>query len=215
MYRIGQTATHKDGRKIQWDGENWVAAGGQNSDRSGSLTAPEQKTIADQRVAAQNIRGARSQAFEFVKANARTGTGGLMAIPGASELVGAWNPEVSTMQGLSNAMVPGMHVTPGPMTDADAKLYKSAIPNPNLPRKTNLNLARDISRKEQEVAARSTFFERYAQRMGTLNGADVAFNKFWAGYKASPAGPKRPITANAPRKGQAPAPAWQVVGVED
>jgi hypothetical protein len=91
-------------------------------------------------------------------------------------------------------MIPGMHVTPGPMTDADAKLYKSAIPNPELPGPANAALRRDIARKEAIAASRSVFFERWAANRGTLNGAEAAFSKFWEGYQARQA---------APRKGQA------------
>ena len=187
-YRIGQTATHPDGRKVQWDGSNWVNAGAPaRRDLSSKLATPEQKTIADLRVAAQNIAGARKQAEEFGKLNRDVGTGGILGIPGASEVRSLFNPKVATMQGLSNAMIPGMHVTPGPMTDADAKLYKSAIPNPNLPGSTNAALTKDIGRKEQEAAARIAFFERWAANTGSLNGAEAAFNDFWTKREASKA----------------------------
>jgi hypothetical protein len=154
----------------------------------GGLSPKDQKTLADLRTAAQNIRSARAQAEEFNKINRQSGTGGLMAVPGVSEMVGAFDPKVSAMQGLSNAMIPGMHITPGPMTDADAKLYKSAIPNPNLPGSANRVLSRDIARKEEEAAARLAYFETWARRFNTLNGADAAFNRFWTKYKSKPAG---------------------------
>lgn len=192
MPQLGERKTRRDGLAFaEWDGSQWIekpmsavskapAAGG-GSARHG-LTPQENKTLADLGTAARNIRSARENAFEFVKRNANTGTGGIMAIPGASEVIGAFDPDVATMQGLSNDMLPGMHTTPGPMTDADAKMYRSAVPNPNLPGPANLALAKNISRKEQEHAARAAFFQSYAKRAGTLNGADVAFNRFWSDY---------------------------------
>lgn len=148
----------------------------------GTLSAQDQKTLAAQRTAAQNIRGAREQAYEFVKRNADTDTGGLLALDSYGEYRAATDPELGTLQGLSNAMVPGMHVTPGPMTDADAKLYRSAIPSLARPRETNRELARNIARKEQQIAARTAFMEKYAARLGSLNGAEAAFNSWWTKY---------------------------------
>lgn len=181
-----------NGGKAWWDGKKLTpldAQGFQTKPAGRQALSPQDaKTLAEQRTAAQNIRGARQQAYEFVQRNEATPTGGIMAVPGASEVAGAFNPAISTLQGISNSMIPGLHTTPGPMTDADAKLYKSAIPNPNLPYETNRNLARNISGKEQQIAARSAFFESYAARKGSLNGADAAFNKWWGGYsrKGSP-----------------------------
>lgn len=207
-YRVGQTATHKDGRKVQWDGSNWVAMTAEPSatpNRISSLSTPEQKTIAELRVAAQNIRGAREQAEEFGKLNREVGTGGIFGIPGASEVASAFDPKVAAMQGLSNAMISGMHVTPGPMTDADAKTYKTAIPNPNLPGPANKALRDDIARKEQVAAARVAFFERWAANRGTLNGAELEFNKWLTGYQAQHRKP--------PQVGQK-APAVKYLGTE-
>jgi hypothetical protein len=165
-----------------------------------SMNAQEQKTISDLRVAAQNIRGARTQAEEFGKLNREVGSGGIFGIPGVSEMVGAFNPKVAAMQGLSNAMIPGMHTTPGPMTDADAKLYKSAIPNPNLPGPANKRLRDDISRREQIASARVAFFEKWAATRGDLNGAETAFNKFWDDYsaKTKPTPPPPPLPRAGP-----------------
>lgn len=202
-YVVGQTATHKDGRKVQWDGSNWVgvAVAPVATNLAPGMSAQEQKTISDLRVAAQNIRGALTQAEEFGKLNRDVGSGGIFGIPGVSEVVGAFNPKVSAMQGLSNAMIPGMHTTPGPMTDADAKLYKSAIPNPNLPGPANKRLRDDIARREQIASARVAFFEKWAATRGNLNGAETAFNKFWDSYSAKtmPAAPPRSGSVKPPQ----------------
>lgn len=196
MYREGQTATNpKTGQKVVYKGGQWVnAAAPPSVDRSHSMSPHEQKTISDLRVAAQNIRGAREQAEEFGKLNREVGTGGIFAIPGVSEIWSALDPRVATLQGLSNAMIPGMHVTPGPMTDADAKLYKSAIPNPNLPGPANAALRRDIGRKEEIAAARSAYFERWAAERGSLNGAEQGFNRFWRNWESQKRAKEAPRT---------------------
>lgn len=189
----GYEVEDDNGGRAWWDGKKLTPLdangfqvkpqSGGGGGQGGGLSPQERKAMEDMRNAAINIRGAREQAFEFVKRNAKTGTGGVMAIPGVSEVVGAVNPDVAAMQGISNAMIPSMHVTPGPMTDADAKMYRSAIPNPNLPGPANMALAKDTSRKEQQIAARLAFFQSYAKRAGTTNGADVAFNRFWSDYE--------------------------------
>jgi hypothetical protein len=186
----GQTGTAPDGTRVVYRGGKVYPINGPDaSNRASSLSPPEQKTIADLRVAAQNIRGAREQAEEFGKLNREVATGGVFGFPGVSEMVGAVNPKVSAMQGLSNAMISGMHVTPGPMTDADAKIYKSTIPNPNLPGPANQRLRADIGRKEEVAAARVAFFERWAANKGTLNGAEQEFNRWLTGWQAKKAKP--------------------------
>ncbi len=171
-----------------------------------SINPTDQKTLRELTTSAANIRGAREQAEEFMKLNRQRTTGGLLAIPGVSEFVAnTLDDRVGKMQGLSNSMVSGMHVTPGPMTDADAKMYKTAIPNPDRTRGANEAMTRNIASKEQQLAARSAFYQKYAQRTGSLNGADVAFNRFWTDYSAkqkapAPAG-RRPAVPqkNAPK----------------
>jgi len=204
----GATATnHATGERIVYRKGRWYPLGEGGAAPTGGVSGlkdKELKELVDTRQAAQNTRLAREKANEFMDINREVGTGGLMALPLAPEMIGAFNPKVSAMRGLSNAMIPGMHVTPGPMTDADAKLYKSAIPNVNLPGPTNAHLTKSIERQEQQAAARAAFYERWAAKRGTLNGAAQAFNSFWLEYSSKQ--PRPAVTPRQPaRSGSAPA----------
>lgn len=178
---------------------------GREADLSASLSSQERKELTDLHTATGNARKAATMAGEFMQGNAKVKTGGLMGLPLVSEAIGAFDPKVSTMQGLANRMIPSMHVTPGPMTDADAKMYKSAIPNPNHPEETNRNLTRAIYDQRTEYAAKTAFYDRYAKRMGTTRGADAAWGSFWADYQAKGAAPKAPPAPPRPNPRQPPA----------
>lgn len=155
-------------------------------DVSANLSTEERKELSSAHTASANARRAAGQAGEFMRLNGQQRTGGIYGIPGASEVRGWFEPKMSTLQGLSNRMIPNMHVTPGPMTDADAKMYRSAIPNPNNPRQTNANLTAGIQRQDAELRAKAAYYDKYAMVHGTLRGADAGFANFWGRYSADP-----------------------------
>lgn len=192
-YREGQTATNpQTGQKIVFRGGQWVSAAPQQNGGVGmarNLSPQDQNYLSDQRTAAQAAADAERAAARFLELNQKQGTGEIFAVPGISEITGAFNPAMSEMEALTNRMAPALRAPgSGAMSDKDLATFKKSIPNPNFPGPTNQRLASGITRgarRQQEYVA---FLERYAQQNGTIVGAQEA----WDRTQRKPAGSNRP-----------------------
>ncbi len=176
-YREGQTATNpKTGQRIVFQNGQWVSAGAMPVAKK--LSPQDQIYLSDQRTAAQAAADAERAAQRFLELNRKQGTGQIFAVPFASEMYGAFNPDMSEMEALTNRMAPALRAPgSGAMSDKDLATFKKSIPNPNFPGPTNQKLAEGITRgarRQQEYVA---FLERYAQQNGTIVGAQEAWDQ--------------------------------------
>lgn len=203
-YREGQTATNpQTGQTIVFRGGQWVSAapqgGASGVGMARKLSPQNQAYLSDQRTSAQAAADAERAAARFLELNQKQGTGQIFSVPGISEMYGAFNPNMSEMEALTNRMAPALRAPgSGAMSDKDLATFKKSIPNPNFPGPTNQKLAEGITRGARRQQGYVAFLERYAQQNGTIIGAQEAWDR-------QQRQPQRQATAqrNQPAKGGA------------
>ena len=195
-YREGQTATNpQTGQTIVFRGGQWVSAAPQQGGggMARRLSSQDQAYLSDQRTAAQQAADAERASQRFLELNQKQGTGQIFAVPGISEITGAFNPAMSEMEALTNRMAPALRQPgSGAMSDKDVAMFKKSIPNPNFPGPTNQRLAQGISQGAQRQRDYVSFLDRYAADKGTLIGAQEAWDRSQR---------KAPAQRNQPAKG--------------
>ena len=158
--REGRTGTDPvTGRRVVVRGGKIVYADApaQSGGMARRLSSQDQAYLSDQRTAAQQAADAERASQRFLELNQKQGTGQIFAVPGISEIVGAFNPAMSEMEALTNRMAPALRQPgSGAMSDKDVAMFKKSIPNPNFPGPTNQRLAQGISqgaRRQQNYVA--------------------------------------------------------------
>ena len=201
-YREGQTATNpQTGQTIVFRGGQWVSAAPQQGGGVGmarKLSHQDQNYLSDQRTAAQQAADAERASQRFLELNQKQGTGQIFAVPGISEITGAFNPAMSEMEALTNRMAPALRQPgSGAMSDKDVAMFKKSIPNPNFPGPTNQRLAQGISQGAQRQRDYVAFLDRYAADRGTLIGAQEAWDRSQRKPQRSTAPQRQPAKGGA------------------
>lgn len=186
-----------------------AAKGGAPAAKPPKLTAQELKELQTARAAAQSQESSARDAERFLEVNRKVGTGQMWALPFASEIRGAFDPNFAEMQSITNRMAP-LQRTPGSgaSSDKDVAGFKKAVPNPDYVGPTNTSIARRIKDEARIAAEYAAFLDDFAATRGTLVGAQAA----WQARKTKPSAtaPARPAAPPPPRK---PAPATSAAPV--
>jgi hypothetical protein len=158
--------------------------------RVGGLSTREQMSQQEARDAAALVESDLSDLEQFSRLQSQQPTGGWMALPGARQVVGAFDPDVASMNAITARLAPAQRVPgSGTTSDRDLSLFLQASPSASQPRETNNAI---IDRGRQEAARRqlyAEFLDRYGRENGTLNGASEA----WRQYYSPP-----PVAQNSP-----------------
>lgn len=165
-------------------------------------TDADQKTLADLSDKAANSLATAQNYERFIKLNRGAATGPGMAFPiiplpkfmGESvrgkDVAGLFNDRYGQMQSIVAAEGPKQRPAgSGSSSDKDTNLYLQGGPRIENYGTTNEAI---YNRKKAELefdSARNAFMHTWFAKNGTLLGADVAFNKFWADRSAKAAAP--------------------------
>lgn len=191
MAAQGYEVKNADGERAWWDGKKLTPldASGMQRPKPGRLSPQEQIQLKEARDGAESARDFSRQANIFADLNSKSGTGFVNKIPFVSEMRAAIDPNIAQMDALTSRMAPAQRVPgSGTTSDRDLALYLKAVPNIDRPGPANAAIAKDMSATSVRRTARAAFLDRFAQKNGTLIGADKAFADFWADYsKKSPA----------------------------
>lgn len=215
--REGQTATNPaTGERVVYRGGAWVPVGSSGAGipaggsrgldgsvmtapgprggaprRVGGLSTREGISIQEARDSAGAVQADLSDLEAFARLQQRQPTGGALAIPGARQLAGAFDPDVASMNAITARLAPAQRVPgSGTTSDRDLSLFLQASPSASQPRETNETL---IDRGRQEAARRqlyAEFLDRYARQNGTLNGAAEAWRQ---NYSPPPVANNSPV----------------------
>lgn len=186
MYREGQTATHKDGRKIVYQDGQWrLMQGGGGVPAPPKLAVQEQQTLRDARSAASQFSTIADQAGQFAELNKEVGTGPIYKTPvlgGVFEAIGETiNPKLAQLNALESRMAPAQREPgSGTTSDRDLALFLKAVPNTDRMGPANGLIADDMRKMANKKLARSAFLDAYARNAGTLMGSEDAFESWWA-----------------------------------
>lgn len=144
----------------------------------GGLSQEERKEVSRSRTEAELVDTTLSDLMRFDRLQNQQGTGGLMGLPFAPSVVGAFDPEVSEMNEVTARLAPAQRVAgSGTTSDADLRLFLQAVPGVNRPEQANRAI---IDRGLQEGGRRqlrAEFLEDYAAQNGTLTGSAEAWRQ--------------------------------------
>jgi hypothetical protein len=161
--------------------EERMARAAELSARQAEITASrlapsEEEQLKLARDAARNAQAVLPDLERFGRMNQVQGSGGLMAIPFADRVVGAFDPEAAQMNEITARMAPAQREPgSGNTSDTDLMLYLQASPSIQKPGQANVALI-DRGRAEgRRRVAYADFLDRYARENQTLKGADEAF----------------------------------------
>ncbi|MCR5881191.1 hypothetical protein [Phenylobacterium sp. J367] len=179
MYREGQTATNpKTGQKLIYRGGQWAPVG--------RLTQQEEIQLKEARESANVFADITDQATRFLELNKKASTGPVYAVPGASEVMGIFRPEIAQMDALTARMAPAQRVPgSGTTSDRDLALFLKAIPPTSRMGTANQGIVKDMQSLTTKRQQRAYLLDRYAQERGTLKGAEEAFQTYWRQKQAS------------------------------
>lgn len=190
MYKEGQTATNpKTGQRIVYKGGQWVNAGtaAGAAPPAPKLAAREQMFLDEARSSARGSDEAALTAEQFVNINREQNTGGLLTIPKAADIAGAFDPEISRMNALTARMAPQQRQPgSGTTSDRDLSLYLQAVPSASKPGPVNSAIARQARADAERRSRYAQFLDRYVSQRGSLIGAEEA----WKAEQASASKPR-------------------------
>lgn len=148
--------------------------------RIGGLATQEQIQLANARRAAAGAQASLGDLERFDRLQDEQGSGGLMALPFAREIVGAFDPEVAEMNEIQARLTPAQREPgSGPMSDRDVLMYERSAPGVQRPEEANRAIVdRGRSSAGRDIL-RAEFLDRYARQYGTLNGAEAAWRQFY------------------------------------
>lgn len=171
----GQTATHKDGRRVVFSGGEWrLAKGAAAAPRK--LSVQDNKSLNEVRAAGRNAEDVMSDINRFSELNKQERTGGVFGLPGVGYLAERMDPGYGEMNSITARMAPAQR-TPGSGTtsDRDLSLFLKAVPSMDRPRKTNEAIRRRADKEADHRVAYAEFSDRFAKNNGSLAGVDEAF----------------------------------------
>lgn len=142
---------------------------------------------------------------EFGALNAAQPTGGMMAVPGASGVLGAVNRNVGRMNQITAILTPRMRQgLPGAASDRDVAMFRRATVSPeNLRAVNDANIQATRAWVENQRAY-VEFMEAYANSHGTIRGAAELWNRY---SRENPLYAESGSRVNVRRR-----PAWRSVG---
>lgn len=173
-----------DGKKITPLGENGLPM--KAGVAAPKLPEPEQKRLTELKEKADKSLYAATQAEEFVRLNRKQGTGGFNALGlpflgTIGDLRASWDPELAQMKAITSRVAPKQREPgSGSSSNLDVEMMVSGLPNINMPGNANRETQLQWQAQANYDAAKAAFLDRYSSRFGTLNGADVAFSRWWA-----------------------------------
>lgn len=148
----------------------------------------DQKAIQAARDLASQRLNVAQQAEQFMKYNKDVSTGPILGIPGAQGLraLGPGGDKVQAMQAIAARVAPQMRpIGSGATSDKDMAIYMQSFPGLQKHGNANRNITQDLTQDAAKAAAWASFAEKWGSVRGNLNGAQGAFDQFWANRSKS------------------------------
>jgi hypothetical protein len=120
-------------------------------------------------------------AADFMSRNARTPTGGLLALPGATTVAkatGLGGPDLVSMDRDSTQMATNMRSPGMRLTQMEFGKFIGASPSTHTSYDNNRAAAQNIYAARTGAAAKSAFYTRWLNMNGNLDGADAAWLRY-------------------------------------
>lgn len=220
---LGIVIQNDDGSHSIWNGKLWAPAMrdnggnwrmdnaklssmGMGTSAGPAGSATEQKTVADMDAAARTMDNVTRTAGDFSQRNARTGTGMLMAVPGASfvaKALGANGDDLAAMDRDSVNMATGLRAPGMRMTQMEFQKFLGSSPSVTNSKGNNDQLVHAMQTANPLAQAQASFYATYLQTHRTLAGVLPAWlnwrnQNFSSDGTYTPANPKN--SANAALK---------------
>lgn len=153
-----------------------------------ALSGGDQKRIADLEQGADEAGRLASTAADFVDRNKRTATGGWLAAPGTRHIAGALGlggDDLNAMDRDSIQMATQLRAPGQRLTQMEFSKNLGATPSIGTTGDKNAANAQGIYNVHAAAAAQAAYYRAYAEKNGTLNGADTG----WLRFKSQHFGP--------------------------
>lgn len=164
------------------DGSLMTGAGprGGAPKRVAGLSVQEQVQLGTLRSRAGAQRTDLADSERFARLMENQGTGGILSVPFAGSVVGAFDDDVDEMREINARLTPAQR-TPGAgaTSDADLRLYQTAVPGVARRPSTNEAIINRGRARAGESQRQSEFYDWYASQNGTLQGALQAWNNIY------------------------------------
>jgi hypothetical protein len=147
-----------------------------------SISPTDQKRVADIQQGFDEANNLATLAADFMTRNARTSTGGLLALPGATTVAkatGLGGPDLVSMDRDSTQMATNMRSPGMRLTQMEFGKFIGASPSTHTSYDNNRAAAENIYAARTGAAAKSAFYTRWLAMNGNLDGADGA----WLNYQ--------------------------------
>jgi hypothetical protein len=223
---VGTVIEAADGSHSIYDGKNFVPAaqdeGGNwgrdqaamarlgmgGNGKAGELSPEDQKQVSGIQTQASGLEGLTTAAQDFIQRNARTKTGGLLAIPGAPTIAKAFSgpsSDLAAMDRDSVGMATSLRAPGQRLTQMEFLKNLGSGPSVRNTLPENMNVAHEIFNGNTKAQAKASFFTTYLNTHRTLDGAIPAWLS-WSGQHFDTTGnySHEPITqgGNAALKAQ-------------
>lgn len=143
------------------------------------LSAQEEKALLAARDGAQKMRGVAADADRFVSLNNDVSTGGVDDWGIIGQATSLFSPKKAEMRAIGERMVPVQREAgSGAMSDRDVEMYRAATLSIDKPGPTNQALGGVLKAGSQRQGDYAAFLDFYAQRNGTLLGAEEAWGSY-------------------------------------
>lgn len=163
-------------------GTEWLPTGRLYVGPGPKLSPQEQKALGTARTEAEKAAGGIADIERFSALNQKQGTGGFLGFPGARNVFGMFDTELSEMNAITDRLTP-MQREPGSgaMSDRDVEMYRSSTVNAGRYGNANRNVGQRAKAGMMRQRDYAAFMDYYARVNGSLNGAQEA----WDAYKVA------------------------------
>ena len=113
------------------------------------------------------------------KGSGNIGTGGILAIPGAQTVAGAFDSDIASGVAAMNRLVPQSRPPgSGPMSDGDAVMFKAGLFGMDKPYGANRAIAQGLIENSKDTIAYQRFLDLYYKRTGNADEAASLWKQY-------------------------------------
>lgn len=196
---LGVVIQQADGSNSMWNGKNWVPAaqGGDGSwavdqaklasmglnQAGATLSGADQKQVQSLQSSADALDQAAGTTSDFMQRNARTNTGGVLALPvvgGIAKALGVGGDDLAAMDRDSTSLATSLRAPGQRLTQMEFLQNLRSGPTTKNAFPDNAAAAQQVYNANTMAQAKASFFTSYLTAKRTLNGAIPA----WESWKA-------------------------------
>ncbi|MCR6660728.1 MAG: hypothetical protein NVV72_15790 [Asticcacaulis sp.] len=172
----GQTATNpRTGEKVVYRAGSWQALAGPQPVALSTQEEQQMNALRDTAIKSSNTD---QQVQRFGKLNEQVSTGFGRGGGGFNPLNWFNGPNLQAMESITSALAPTQRVPgSGSSSDKDVEMFRKGLPSIDKFGGANAKIIDNLHNQAVQDRARVSFYDKWVQQHGTLNGAPEAFQQ--------------------------------------